>query len=59
MKDIIYIAVVCALAYLSEQRETRALNRLRAEQAFSAALVEEFETKIQEIEGKFLDYRTE
>lgn len=49
MKDIIYIAVVCALAYLSEQRKARALNQLRAEQAFSAALVEEFEMKIQEI----------
>ena len=47
MKDIIYIAVVCALAYLSEQRETRALNQLQAERAFSAALVEEFEMTIQ------------
>ena len=49
MKDIIYIAVVCALAYLSEQREARALNQLQAEQAFSAALVEEFEMTIQKI----------
>ena len=49
MKDIIYIAVVCALAYFSEQRETRVLNQLRVEQAFSAALVEEFEMTIQKI----------
>ena len=49
MKDIIYIAVVCAIAYLSEQREAKVLSKLQAERAFSAALVEEFEMTIQKI----------